>query len=131
MSKFHLSNLVCLLITEFPEYISYWKTCHLILENEITSHEEIGTFTAYLVDLMKDQKTHDLKRAFYFIEFLLKNGDQATKDLIATGLLEDLLHKDPHEIQFKNFVELLGPETIAYCKGWDEFTGVKTKGLWD
>jgi len=28
-----------------------------------------------------------------------------------------------------SFVGLLGSKSKEYCKGWDEFTGVKTEGL--
>ena len=38
---------------------------------------------------------------------------------------------DQEEIQFSSFIQYLGEESIGYCKAWDEFCGVKTKGLWD
>jgi hypothetical protein len=50
---------------------------------------------------------------------------------MATSFLEHLLSQSPDEINFRNVVQYWGAHTIGYCKAWDEFTGVKTKGLWD
>jgi hypothetical protein len=85
----------------------------------------------YAIDVIKSKDEIEIKRIFDFVELLLQEGDQSMRNAAATGLLEDLLSKDPAEIKFSTFVKHMGEEAIAYCKAWDEFTGVRTKGLWD
>jgi hypothetical protein len=64
------------------------------------------------------------------IEHLMLQGDDAVKDAVATCFLENLINRtSAGDIPAANFVHLLGPESVAYCKAWDEFTGVKTEGL--
>jgi len=62
---------------------------------------------------------------------LLINGDESVKNAIATSFLEYLMSNDPDEIQFTSFSKFLGKHSIEYCRAWDEFTGVRTKGIWE
>jgi len=57
------------------------------------------------------------------------NGNEYVKTVIATEFLEALLNKDPDEIQFINFSQYLGKETIGYLRAWNEFNGTETEGL--
>jgi hypothetical protein len=63
------------------------------------------------------------------IERLLINGNDSVKNAIATGLLETLLHSSKTEVA-SNFTIFIGKRSKEYCIAWDEFTGVKTFGLY-
>lgn len=63
---------------------------------------------------------------------LLREGNQDVQDAAATCFLENILNYDSAgRLKASSFVHLLGTESKAYCKARDEFTGVKTPGLWD
>ena len=64
---------------------------------------------------------------FLLVEEVLANGDQESKDVIATGFLEGLQHQKALPADL--WVPLLGPHARKYCEAWDKFTGVATKGL--
>ncbi len=88
-------------------------------------------FSDYVIDVIKANKLSELKEIFDFVEFLLRNGDDTVQAAITTGFLEDLIDKDPKEIQFKYFCHLLGKNTLNYCRAWNEFNNFKTEGLWE
>lgn len=67
---------------------------------------------------------------FDVAERLMVEGDNEVKDAVATCFLENLLNvASAGRIDASKFVDLLGPESRAYCRAWDEFTGVHTEGL--
>jgi len=46
-------------------------------------------------------------------------------------LLQGYVVEEDEEGGFVLFPEDLGKESIEYCRAWDKFTGVRTKGLWE
>jgi len=127
-----------MIFSEFPDFEQShrWKD-HL----EFWGEDKPGlcaifsTFSDYISDNLKgDNSKIDFIKVFDFVEMLMKEGDQETQDSAATCFLENLINftSSSHvALPAKTFVYLLGPESLAYCKAWDEFTGVKTEGLWD
>ncbi|MGH2548342.1 MAG: DUF7674 family protein, partial [Thermomicrobiales bacterium] len=74
----------------------------------------------------------DLRTVFSEAERLLAEGGEEARTAIATGFLEELSHADSrNEIDMRAIVPFLGSKSIEYIKAWDEFTGVRTRGLWD
>jgi hypothetical protein len=131
MEKITAENCIPTLIEQFPDFLPYWE---LYIEKWGADEGisiQMFPLADYIVDAIKNKNDIKIKKIFDFVEFVLCNGDQSIQDAIATSLLEDLLNRDPKEIQFVTFAKYLGENTIDYCRGWDEFTGVKTKGLWD
>lgn len=64
------------------------------------------------------------------VERLIVHGDSAVKNAVTTGLLELVLGEaSAGRFDMKLITKYLGPETKAYCKAWDEFTGCKTLGI--
>lgn len=48
-----------------------------------------------------------------------------------TCFLEDLINIASHgRISFERFIPYLGEKSKEFCRAWDEFTGVKSPGLW-
>lgn len=69
----------------------------------------------------------ELNKIFNLVENINVNGEQSDRDYVCTCFLENLQNKN---YDFTRVVDMLGPESIAFCKAWDEFTGCKTKGLY-
>jgi hypothetical protein len=94
---------------------------------------DLSEFANYVTALIEqgDVNILYLYEIFVFIEFLMLNGDEDVKTATATGFLEAMLNVTPEKIKASTYVPYLGKESIAYCKAWDRFTGVKTEGLWD
>lgn len=128
MGKIKEESIINLLKEKFPKFIPYWDDYVNYWGSDLGSLEVIP-FAYYTVDEIKSENYLTVEDIFIFIEFLMCNGNQAVQDVVATCYLESLLNRDPEEIQFIKFRQYLGKETIAYCRAWDEFTGVYTKGL--
>lgn len=87
---------------------------------------DFAEFSTFIHDAMRRHLSLDLPGVFTFIEQCLQDGDEAIKDAAATCFLENLQNQGSHSDQW---VHLLGPESRAFCRAWDEFTGVDTPGL--
>jgi hypothetical protein len=125
-----------LILSEFPGFASSkeWEEDLKFWEGEEAGLcNEMSTFSDYVSNILNnDPHSSELNRIFSFIENLIINGDQDVRDAATTCFLENLLNYDSAgRVKASTFVHLLGPESKAYCKAWDEFTGVKTPGLWD
>ncbi len=105
-------------------HLSYWDGEDAGLCNHIAE------FSRYVGDLITENQVEQTKPIFRMIEHLMLHGDVTVKDAVATCFLENLINRtSTGDIPAANFVHLLGPESRAYCRAWDEFTGVKTEGL--
>jgi len=66
------------------------------------------------------------------IEELMSRGDDAVQDAVATGMLEAMLaESSAGRFDMSTLTPFLGTHTKAYCRAWDEFTGIHTPGLYD
>jgi len=93
---------------------------------------EVAAFGDFIVEevLNKPNSFIDPKEIFDFLETLMVKGDEEVQTCVATCLLENLLnYVSWGDVKAESFTHLLGPESREYCKGWDEFTGVKTEGV--
>ncbi len=131
MKKITGKNCIKLIKDNFPNFISYWN----IYINDFGSDNGLTVqmipFCDYTIDIIKSKNEKEIKKIFEFVEFLLCNGNESVQSAITTSFLEYLMSKDPDEIQFASFAKYLGKNSIRYCRAWDEFTGVKTKGIWE
>lgn len=131
MEEIKENNLMNLFNEKFPKFVPYWDTYVNKWGLDMGLCNDVLPFGKYVIYEIKLENYIEIEKIFNFIEFLLCNGNEYVKTAIATCFLEYLLHKDPEEIQFIKFRQYLGKETIAYCRAWDKFTGVMTKGLHD
>lgn len=75
-----------------------------------------------------DDKT--IGRLFKILEDFITSSDERLQNAVATSFLENLQnHESNGNFNFLRIAEYLGTESHAYCKGWDQFTGVKSRGL--
>lgn len=130
-------------IDRFPDLqkSEHWEGYYLFMD--YTDQEEnlrccgiMTTLGRYVEDLLNAplsiEKKQEIKEIFSLIEFFIKEGNQTVQDAAATCFLENLInYTSAGTLKPETFLCYLGPESKAYCKAWDEFTGVKTEGLWD
>ena len=131
MTKVSEKELINLIMLKLPKFIPYWETYINYWGTDEGIIMQMLPFGKYAVDLLKSKHEKDINLFFDFIEYLMCNGDKLVQAAITTGLLEHLLNNDPDEIQFITFRQYLGYNTLEYCRAWDRFTGVFTKGLHD
>jgi len=130
MEEITKNNFIDLIKEKFPRFVPYWEDNVNYWGLELASND-VMPFAYYALDEIKTENKKEIENIFILVEFLMCAGDEYVQTLIATYFLEYLLGKDPDEIQFIKFRQYLGKETIAYCRAWDIFTGVMTKGLHD
>lgn len=124
-------NCVQILMSKFPKFVRYWES--EIEEQGFASSimAQMKPLIDYVIDLARNEEMDELKKVFEFVEFLVAHGDDAVQTAITTGFLEGLMHSDREKFKFKFICRFLGVETKSYCRAYDEFTGMRTKGLWD
>ncbi len=124
-------NLISILQKQFPGFIPYCEASieYFGIDQGLTVR--IIPFSDYVLDVMKRNQELLLRQIFDFVELSICDGDESVQNAMTTSFLEYLLSKDPHEIKFASIVKYLGKESMGYCKAWDRFCGIRTKGLWD
>ncbi len=123
-----------LILQKFPSFNDAWEKHLAWWENDKPGLcNDISVFSRYVIELIqKGESEEKLKEIFTFVEKLMNEGSQKVQEAVATCFLENLINATSWEtISPASFVNLLGPESKEYCKAWDEFTKVKTAGLWD
>lgn len=124
-------DCITLILKEIPEFSAHWAD-HLNYWNDDQPGLCINfsAFSHFTIELIQKKQENVLKRIFDLVERLMVEGDQTVQEAVATCFVEDLINAVPDEIDSRTFVHLLGDETRDYVKGWDDFTGVKTPGLY-
>lgn len=126
-----------MVLNNFPGFRNSedWKYCCSLFEDrEMSTHGIMSAFSTFIEDkiALNDMSFFELKRTFTFIEKLLVHGDASVQEGVATCFLENLINATSWgTIHASSFVPYLGKKSVEYCKGWDEFTGVKTEDLWE
>jgi len=130
-----ISKIICieLILEKFPEFQPYWETYKQWWGSQESGfYNDISEFSHYVIDLLIQKNSHPekIKEIFNFVEYLIIRGDEDIKNAIHTCFLENILNQTPEKIDPNQFVPYLGHKSREYCKAWDQFTGVKTEGLW-
>lgn len=127
-----ITNQNCLdwILKKFPGFQRRWQSYLDYWEGEKAGLcNDIAEFSRYAEDLIKQCRIEELKSIFDAVEQLMTDGDKAVKDAIATCFLENLINQvSAGEILASDFIHLLGPKSITFCRAWDKFTGVQTEG---
>ncbi len=91
----------------------------LIKSNISVTDEEIEIYI-YLEEMLHKFSTYELGTA----ENLFSNA-------LCVCFLENLLNcASAEEIDYNRFINYLGNKCQRFCKSWDQFTGVRSPGLW-
>ena len=130
LNHIHDEECIKLIKDKFPDFLPYLESYLEDFGSDLGLSIQMIPFGEYTLDQAKSHNDSELKKIFDLVEFLLNQGDESVKDAMATCFLEYLMSKDPDEFKFSTFVRYLGEHSINYCRAWDEFTGVRTEGLW-
>lgn len=96
-----------------------YVTTELMAENNHISREELEIYQFIESMLEKYSKFPDESDEFQFVT------------AACTCFLENLINKaSANRIKYDRFIPYLGEKSREFCRAWDEFTGVKSPGLW-
>ena len=95
----------------------------------------LNVLVSAMADALKDGigslDNNKLELIFQLVESVLSTGDKPLQDAVATSFLENLQnYSSAGEFKFSLINKYLGEQSRSYCLSWDEFTGVKTEGLY-
>ena len=106
-------------------------------EKSLSSSGLMTILTDYVNDILNmscitTEKVKELEEIFSLVEYFLNEGEFSVKAAAATCFLENLInYTSAGTLAPEKLIPyLVGKKSIEYCKAWDEFTGVKTPGLW-
>lgn len=132
------------IIDRFPDLqkSEHWEGCYLY--SDYNDREEgvrfcrlMTTIGWYVEDILNtphitSEKTKEVEEIFSLVEYFLNEGEFSVKAAAATCFLENLInYTSAGTLAPEKLIPyLVGKKSIEYCKAWDEFTGVKTPGLW-
>lgn len=124
-----------LILEKFPNFKKMWSE-HLEWwgDEKAGLSNDMAVFSRYTIELLKNSEINhtELHEIFILIEKFMTDGSENLKDAVATCFLENIINATSWKtVNPLSFVNLLGAESKNFCKAWDEYTGVKTEGLWD
>lgn len=119
-----------------PGFISHWER-----HKEYWGDDERGlcidlaAYSEFVCERLNDFSEEQRLSVFRMAEFLLLNGNDEVKDCVATCFLESICNKisadgSKNGLDAELVVPYLGEKSREYVRAWDEFTGIKTPGLW-
>ncbi len=111
-------------VPEFPEYWNSEDAASNFGE-ESSVYGVFSDFSTLVIEILEAGKLPDAEKLFSYIETVIAEGGQPA-NAACTCFLENILN---HDVEPGSFVSYLGTKSRDFCRGWDEFTGVKTCGL--
>lgn len=99
------------------------------LDDDPDEHSVFLEYNQFLIAYLDHLSPAIKNELFTYIENVLTSGDENLENAVATCFLESLIQKSPL-YNPESFFPFLGKESREYCKSWDTFNNVKTKGLW-
>jgi len=86
----------------------------------------MGSIGSALVEHCDDFTDGELDTILGTVEDVLLSQSETTKDIVATGLLEAMLHAgDKLPLPLVRVMGFVRPQSRAYCDAWNEFCGVE------
>lgn len=114
----------------FPSFSPYWNSYIENYDSDLGIAIQMLPFEKFALEAIEAKDETTIKNIFYFIEFLILNGDEFVLNA-TTVFLENLMDRDPKQIKFSTFVQYLGKYALRFCRAYDNFTDTKTEGLWN
>ena len=113
-----------------PEFRQYWESHESTgkFGDPSTVHSVFSSFSDLVISRLETGTLKNGQHLFEFIESVVETGGDPA-NAACTCFLENILNVTPASIDPISFVSLLGPNSREFCRGWDDFTGVKTEGL--
>jgi len=132
-----MSQVLCLveeLESMTPGFMKVWSDW-LKEDEEFGDGEQPNSHTVFLeyndfiVQKLDELSYENKNNLFSYIEDALNSHDKDLSEAVATCFLESLVQKST-QYKPESYFPFLGPKSTAHSKAWDEFNGMKTKGLW-
>ncbi|MBK7896330.1 MAG: hypothetical protein IPJ90_15935 [Anaerolineaceae bacterium] len=124
-------NFMQIILQKVPQFTEHWEKHLAYWEgDERGPCIDISSFSDYVISLIIDEDLSQLPRIFDLMERFIVEGEETVGNVVTTCFLENIINRTGATIDPKSFVHLLGPQSRIYCQAWDEFTGMKTEGLW-
>lgn len=113
-----------------PEFSDYWSSEDAAFNfgKDSTVYGVFSDFSSLVVERLEAGTLLNGQQLFSFIESVVAEGGDPS-NAACTCFLENILNRIPGSIDPNGFAPYLGPKSKEFCRGWDEFTGVKTSGL--
>ena len=121
------------LVALCPDFAAVWDDeCDLWTSDDgsFTVHGVFGVFSHYIADRLTRRADPELRKVFEYVESKLADDDSEVGNAACTCFLENLMNRVPETIPPRHIVPLLGPKSRQFCRAWDQWCGMKTKGLW-
>ena len=131
-------------LKNFAKSKSFAETVELYSDDgQVSAYTVFTGLTDYVVDeLIKinNSITNEEIEIYGFVEEIrenysnyLENTEEFDYDNAAcVCFLENLQNRaSAGRIEYSRFIPYLGEKSKEFCRTWDEFTGVKSEGLWD
>lgn len=115
-----------------PGFRKNWEevTYTASTERPIRATPLFTIYSRYIAQRLIAKDLEGMEPVFKYIEEALTGQDDDISNAAAVSFLENLLNRTPSEIAPEVLVPLLGPQSRVFCRAWDEWTGVRTPGLW-
>lgn len=125
-----VSEYVEKLKTFIPEFPDYWSSEDAAFNfgEDSTIYGVFSDFSTLIIEKLEADTLSNREQLFSFIESVVAEGGDPA-NAACTCFLENILNRIPGPTDPNSFVPYLGPKSKEFCRGWDEFTGVKTSGL--
>jgi hypothetical protein len=115
-----------------PEFQPWWEDERDLWTQDdgtFTTHGVFAVFSHFIADRLAQGPAPELGPVFEYVESRLDDERSEVCDAATTCFLENLMNRVPETIAPSALVPLLGPKSRAFCRGWDEWCGVRTEGL--
>ena len=121
------------LIDLCPDFAAWWAEDGLFRtedDGSFSVHGVVAVFSHFVAARLAQEPTEELQRIFQFVESNLTDDGSDLDNALCTCFLENLMNRVPETIEASRLVPLLGPKARRFCRGYDEWCGMRTEGLW-
>lgn len=134
------------LLNKFPDFYnsnSLKDEIALNCEEEVDIYTIFFGLTSYVINELINKHasvTQEELDIYKYVEQIRVRYSDASDDTdefhldnaACTCFLENLINTASFgTIEYSRFIPFLGEKSKEYCRAWDEFTGVKSPGLWE
>ena len=92
-------------------------------------HAVFSEYSHFIVACIEELELTTKIQLLQFIEESLVSEDEDLSNAVATCFLENLVQMNKY-YNPESYFPYLGKKSRQYTKSWDEFNGMRTKGLW-
>jgi hypothetical protein len=94
---------------------------------------DLSAFADWILELTCDPAANEpcIREAFALIETFIALGDDEVKTAATVSCLESVFNILGQTALSSTYAVFLGPLSRDYIRSWDDFSGLRTPGLWE